>query len=812
VKNNPHRVRYLAAAISLAMFQLASAQQATDAKSDEPLNLDAVVVTGTSQAGSKMKSSVSVSTLSADQITKGGATNAAEVLRAIPGIRSESSGGESNANVNVRGVPLSAGGSRYVQFQEDGLPILQFGDIAFSTPDTFLRVDNSLDRLEVVRGGSASTLATGAPGGLINFISRTGEDKGGSIGISTGVDFNQKRFDFDLGGKVAEKTRFFIGGFYRTGEGVRTSNVNSEQGGQIKANITQEFDSGYVRLNFKHLDDQTPTNLPVPVTTDASGNISAIPGINPRTASLYSPYWVRDLSLNSSNGQVSSNVNSGITAKANSFGVEAAFKLADGWNISEKFRLSSQSGRFIGVFPADNNGSTYKNPVNGASAPVVPYTYATGPNAGQAFTGLPITVAVFNTSLDNMGIAVNDAKLSKTFQLGSDSSLTATGGLFTSLQHVALTWHFNHYLLTGVGENAALLQTSNAVVPGLLGAGPPAWGFCCGRNIDAEYRTTAPYINLAFETGSINIDASIRRDEQKATGTYNQAVYSAGTNAPLNLVYNQAGTKYINYKVNNTSGSLGGNYRIDKDLAVFARYSEGSAFNADRIMFGANKLDGSASIPINTVKQLEGGVKWRTGDLSTFVTVFDGKTDESNFEATTQKFTNNKYKARGVEVEAGYRLGSFKIGGGFTYTDAKIVSSLIPSFLKDAAGNDVVDANGNKTFLGLVEDTAVVGKQPRRQAKFVYQLSPSYSFGDATLGASIVGTTKSFGDDQNKLNLGGYTTVNAFARYQFTSNLEANVSVNNLFNTIGWTEVEGDGHAARSIDGRSVKAGVKYSF
>lgn len=70
-----------------------------------------------------------------------GATSAAELLRAVPGVRSESSGGQGNANITVRGVPLSAGGSRYVQMQEDGLPVLMFGDIAFGTAGQFLRAD-----------------------------------------------------------------------------------------------------------------------------------------------------------------------------------------------------------------------------------------------------------------------------------------------------------------------------------------------------------------------------------------------------------------------------------------------------------------------------------------------------------------------------------------------------------------------------------------------------------------------------------------------------------------------------------------------
>jgi outer membrane receptor protein involved in Fe transport len=93
----------------------------------------------------------------------------------------------------VRGVPISAGGARYVQMQEDGLPVLQSGDFNFITPDSYIKIDGTLDHLEVVRGGSASTLATNAPGGIINFISKTGEEKGGHIAISRGLGYDETR-------------------------------------------------------------------------------------------------------------------------------------------------------------------------------------------------------------------------------------------------------------------------------------------------------------------------------------------------------------------------------------------------------------------------------------------------------------------------------------------------------------------------------------------------------------------------------------------------------------------------------------------
>ncbi len=245
----------VAAAAALTVFQLSVAYAQAN---NDALKLDEVVVTGTATGASKMKQSSSISTVGAEQVLQGQPTNASDILRSIPGIRAESSGGGGNANVTVRGLPISAGGSRYVQFQEDGLPVMLFGDVAFSTPDMFLRADNSLERLEVVRGGSASTLATNAPGGIINFISKTGDEPGGSIGVTTGLNYNEKRLDFDYSGKLSDKTRFFIGGYTHNGEGPRNATGNSNQGGQIKGNITQELDNGFVRLNFKALDELAP--------------------------------------------------------------------------------------------------------------------------------------------------------------------------------------------------------------------------------------------------------------------------------------------------------------------------------------------------------------------------------------------------------------------------------------------------------------------------------------------------------------------------------------------------------------------------
>ena len=750
------RATALAASLSL-LPALAQAQAAQPKDAEDTLNLNRVVVTGTSTGASKMKQSVSISTLEADQIFKLAPTNAAEILRSIPGIRSESSGGEGNANLTVRGVPISAGGARYVQFQEDGLPILLFGDIAFGTADQFLRTDYNLGHLEVIRGGSASTLATNSPGGIVNFISKTGDEPGGAVGLTLGLDGGrQTRVDVDYGASLGNGTRFHIGGFQRTGEGDRKTGFNAASGGQIKANITQDFSAGFVRLSLKALDDKTPSFLPVPVITQG-GKIKTIPGIDPRTAFFINNSTPQDVVFGADGKLGSTNPRDGLRVRSTAIGAEGQFTLGDGWSITDKFRHASNSGRFIALFPT-NNGT----PTPGASK---------------------FNAALFNTSINDLGNTVNDLKLSKTFGDVAGGKTTVTGGLFTAKQQVALTWFWNTYTvdMKNTGANATL-----------AGAGWDTFGGCCVRDFNVGYSTTAPYATVTWESGPLTLDGSVRHDRQKASGFARQ-------DDPVAKTWDPITQQTVAYKLDHTSYSLGGNYQLNKDLALFGRVSNGVAFSADRLLYNGNTptaavpnvgtykptLNGSSPVPFNEVDQVEAGAKWRGGPFSLFGTVFNARTRESNFEATTQKFTSNKYRANGVELELGYKVGDFKLTGGGTYTKAEITAS---------------------------NDVSTVGKTPRRQAEFAYQLSPSYAIGPFEIGAALVGTGKAWGDDANTIAMPAFAVLNAFVNYQFNDKISASLSANNLSNTLGYTEVEGDGHAARAVNGRTVKAALKYTF
>ncbi|MDR7268039.1 outer membrane receptor protein involved in Fe transport [Pelomonas saccharophila] len=756
-------VQPLSAAVAFALMSAAvQAQQAAATEPADGLKLDAVVVTGTSTAKSKMRSSVAISTIESEGVAAVTAASSTDLLRGVPGIRAEASGGESNANVAVRGIPVSAGGARYIQFQEDGLPVLQFGDIAFATPDTWMRADAGFERLEVVRGGSAALLATGAPGGIINFIGKTGLEEGGSLQLTKGLDFEQTRVDFGYGGRLAPKTRFFIGGFYRVGDGGRQGADGTENGGQVRGNLTFELQGkSYVRFSFKHLDDHTPTFMPTPVKY-VNGSIQEIPGLDPRRAAFYDVAWPLDSTLTKTNARATSNIRDGLSARSDAFGADLDLDAGGGFRLQNKFSWSRNSGRFIGIFPGDDV----------AAAPAGT-TLATGPDAGAAYTGAKFTAVVFNTRVDNAGLMANDLKFSRDFDLGGKARLSAVAGLYTSVQQLDLTWNFNQYSLSASGEGARVLN-----VPGIVN-GSPGFGGCCSNTQDSKYTTNAPYLVLNYEAGPLSADIGLRRDNQKASGAYYQS--NAGVS------YDLSKPNAIDYDFGRTSYSLGGNYALSKDLSVFARYSDGAAYNADRITFfnNPNLVNGkSPTIPTNKVRQAEAGVKIRGNGMSLFATLFHAKTDEVNVDVTTNPIVAraNSYRSNGLELEGSARFGVVNVLGGLTYTDAKQAD----------------------------------GRAPKRQAKVVYQLTPTVNLNDAlTFGVGIVGTTKSLDDGPTgslTITLPAYTVVNAFASYALTERATLSLAANNLFNELAYTESNDGRGAARAYTGRTVKASLRYSF
>ena len=792
----------------------APAPVATTLDADDPKN--DIIVTAVARGQNRLDSSVSVSSLSADSIANAAPRSAAELFRSLPGIRSESSGGEGNANIQSRGIPISTGGAKFLQLQEDGLPILEFGDIAFGNADIFLRTDSTVARVEAVRGGSASTFASNSPGGVVNIISRTGTVDGGSIAGTLGLDYGEHRLDAFYGGHLTDSLTFNVGGFYRSGEGPRRAGYDGNRGGQIKGNITKSFAGGFVRLNFKYLDDHAIAYLPSPVRVNGSNgspDYTALPGLSPNRDTIHSIYFTQAVTLDGKNNRETDDIRDGMHPIVKSVGFEGQFDVADGWTVNNKFRYSNISGRFNSPFPATVD--TVQNLANGIGGPGSVATYANGPNAGQviasAGTTNAIGIVLFNTKLNSLDNVTNDLRLTHSFVAGNDSALDLALGIYNSRQKIDMDWLWSSYLLEARGDNAALINVRNALGvaqtdTGLIAYGASFFGNCCRRSYNLDFTTSAPFASLTFHTGGLTLDGSLRYDIGRARGFVlgDGPVVSFDVNGdgrisvpetrttvePLNA------TRPVNYNYHYLSYSAGANYRVAPDLSLFARYSRGGRANADRFVFGGNTSATTGALlngarPVDFVRQAEAGVKYQTRGLSFYGTAFHARTQEQNYEATTQRSFSNTYRAYGLELEGNYRVGGFSLAATGTYTNAKIIAS---------------------------NDRTVIGHRPRRQAEFIWRLAPEYSTGMFSLGASAIGTTSSYTQDSNQLKLPAFTQVNAFLAVRPVERVQLSVNANNLFNTQGFTEAEEGAIPAngivraRSINGRTISASVKFDF
>lgn len=815
----------LAFGVALSAISTTAFAQDNTAGEDAAADENTIFVTAVARGGNELETSVSLSVIDAETITATNPRSAADLVRQIPGIRAEASGGEGNANIAVRGIPVSTGGARYIQLQEDGLPVLEFGDIVFGNADNFVRADRNVGRVEAVRGGSASTFASNSPGGVINFISKTGQQEGGAVAGTVGLDYETYRLDFDYGASLTDDSYFHMGGFYRTGEGNRDIGYTGSNGGQIRANFTQEFDGGYIRVYGKYLDDSTPTVLPQPVFvggTNADPDYQAIDNFDPRTDSLYSRYINTAVTLDGGNNPTTYDIHDGLSVKSAALGLEAEVEFADGWVLTERFRFADNSGSFVSPFPA--SAGSAQTIADGIGGPGSTIEFASGPNSGQVANagniggnGLLTNIVLFNVRLNNLDNISNDLRISREFEAGS-ARINFTGGFYASRQEVDTDWLWTSFVQTVEGDGESVLvdvrDANGDLVTqnGVVGYSASFFGNCCRRNYDISYDTYAPFAALSAELGSLTLDASVRYDFGSADGTItgsdtgfgsgitsfdfnNDGVISPAES--LTAVLPLANARPVNYDYNYFSFSLGANYLLTDDLSVFARYSQGGRHTADRSLFSPavstvdGSLPGGDSGVIAEVNQLEGGLKYQGNGLRLYATAFYAETAETNVEIAPLLLTDNEYEAYGVELEGSYSVGPFSLSAGATWTDSEIV-----------------DAN----------NAAVIGNTPRRQADLVYQGTAQYEDDFFTAGLNLIGTTESFTQDNNELVLPAYTQVNAYLAVRPLDRLEVGLNANNLFNAYGYTEAEegsipGNGIVrARSIAGRTISASVRVEF
>lgn len=241
-----------------------AASAAPAANSSDAVKLEEFVVTGVFNATEAKKTTTAIATIDANMIAEQVPLSADDLLLNVAGVFVNSSLGEIRGMVYSRGISADssdgATGQYYVSMQEDGLPIT---NIAFGNYNAsyFNRPDATLQRVEAVRGGSASITSSNSPGGAFNYISRIGTQKfGGEVRGRFGVEGEWSptyRGDIVVGGPLAKGWVYSAGGFYRYAEGHRPAiGYPMNDGFVTRGNLFKDYGSGSVKIYGKYMDDR----------------------------------------------------------------------------------------------------------------------------------------------------------------------------------------------------------------------------------------------------------------------------------------------------------------------------------------------------------------------------------------------------------------------------------------------------------------------------------------------------------------------------------------------------------------------------
>ncbi|MCP2026628.1 outer membrane receptor protein involved in Fe transport [Flavobacterium sp. HSC-32F16] len=771
----------------------------------ESQSLKEVVVTGSSAPRSKLESSVAITTMGAKAIEDRAPSSTAALLQTIPGFVVEASGGEIGNNLFARGIP-SAGAYEYVQIQEDGLPVFEDGALQFANADTFYRLDETVSKMEAVRGGSASIFANNAPGGIINFISKTGQNDFQGRAKFTTSDYGMFRTDLNLSGALIQDKLFFnVGGFYRADNGVRNTGFTANKGGQIKGNITYKFDDNdYLRVNFKHLDDRNTFYLPIPLKSN-NGKIEGIPGFNPNYGTLTSVNFSHLNVPQYGGGTFSADLEDGSHPVINSIGAEFKKKISDKVTFKNAFKQTNIDLNYNAIFP--NGGpwtqDAYATDVQNTTAGNLAYTYV---DNGAV---LDPNALIMRADLWHIQKKMNNFANNFSFSFDLDP-VKLTAGYYYSNWKSNQYWNWNSYLVS-VSDNPRLLNATDnttGVEHTWNGVERITWlerdaqtkGLLNDVYADAEIKATD---NLTFNAG-------LRYNKDKYSGYRDNARFFAedlgilDNNTADDAVTTVKGNPYTywRYDVSEWSYTAAGNYKFNDNMASYVRYSHGFRSPIEESFYD-NAADLS-KLENTEVNQFELGYKYSSSFFSVNANLFHMNLKNVAFtDILSDGSSENKFadvNNIGLEVETNARYEFVKLN--FTFTVQK---PEYDNFTGTNADGSAFDFNGNTA---------------RRIPKFFCNLRPEVDITkDFTAYVQFSYYDKKFTNQDNRQVLPAYKEVGAGLNYTY-NNLRFAVDASNLFNEIGLTEGDprqttsaaSDVFMARPILGRAFRFSVAVNF
>lgn len=782
--------------------------------SEDLLGLDEVIVSGTFNPATKLESSTAITTLDSEYITNRIPRGSADLLRAVPGMQVISNYGEMGADVTVRGLPKTENSSfRYISLQEDGLPAFEPPGLLFAFPDAYVRQDETIARVEAVRGGTAPIFSSNTPGGIINFISKTGGPELGGLVKSTVGTQGMARLDMNVGGPLMDQWRFNIGGYYRHDEGVRNPGYPVNRGGQLKLNLTRYLDNGYIRFYGKYLNEKNVWFMGIPFQNYKDPE--PIPG-GPEfgTGTTFSPNR-RVLTLPDAfhrAGFVNRNMDEGLSVRYKMFGLELVRDLGNDWNLTLRSRmLSSDNSNNLMVDVAD------PFPIAGFAQPALPAEiprFVRFVNSGETITN-PAEAANLNgnglMSVHGLGFSdqevsnfISNLQLSK--QVGSHE-LNA-GAYFSSYR---TDWQLVQAgVFLEVANRPRLIQvmipTPDSGIAGLT----PANGFAGVNtsywNLHASTDLAAFYIGDDWNvTDRLHINAGLRLDINYSDGANERPVnpgsvedgevvgqelppgYPAFIPTPEQSQRGMFGSgryRTWDYTFTNLGGSLGINYKLSDHFAIYARGSRGN--RAPTVQQWTFQATEGSQITGNTVRgkveyitQVESGIKVQSPNWSLLLTGFYSQSENliSNFHRGQADgsfefiaVTGNT-RTFGTEIEAVSRpLNGLVFRLNTTLQDPRFTKFQYGFFVP---GNNPQSGMHNRDYSGnKLNDIASV----------LVDFSTSYSKGIFNIFGNYRYTGERQANRPNTITLPGYGELMAGIGLSFEQ-IDIGVRGTNLLNT-----------------------------
>ena len=413
---------------------------------DDTADKREIIVTGVFGSRAIENAPISINVVSAQQLSQHAAVSAADLLKNVPGVFVNSSLGEIRNVVFSRGISANsldaASGYYYVSLQEDGLPV-ELATANNFGPDYFLRPDLNLARVEGLRGGTAAITGPNAPGGIFNYISRTGKSNPGmEVQLKGGLQGDLAnpyyRGDVYLGGKLNDSGLYYsIGGFYRWDRGSRDPGYVMNKGGQIHGNILYDYANGSLMFTAKYLDDHNAWNE----FTPAIGATRIAPGFS-KTSSVLPPANAAHCFPNADGRNECWDPTRLVHSRSAAFGLKWNHEFGEGWKFENNARYTSSkadwnTGALISASPMTDVVTSFINTNAFLPAGTINYFFK---NSGQLATSNLVIPTPFGFSVQ----AITQNNL-------PNQNLLA-GGIFTQVAFV------QHYKSENFVDQATLTK------------------------------------------------------------------------------------------------------------------------------------------------------------------------------------------------------------------------------------------------------------------------------------------------------------------------------------------------------------------